>query len=36
MLDNINLIQIVKDVANFVCCYQNHKEINDVEKEVCK
>ena len=32
----INLMQIVKDVANFVYCYQNHKEVNDTEKEACK
>lgn len=35
MLDNINLIQIVKGAANFVYCYQNHKEVNDAEKESC-
>lgn len=36
MLDNANLMQIVKGVANFVYCYQHHKEINDAEKEACK
>ena len=36
MLDNTNFNQIVKDAANFVYCYQKHKEINDAEKEVCK
>lgn len=36
MLDNTNLNQIVKDAANFVYCYQNHKEINDAEKEFYK
>lgn len=36
MLDNTNFNQIVKDAANFVYCYQNHKEINDAEKEACK
>ena len=35
MLDNSNLEQIVKGVANFVYCYQSHKEINDAEKESC-
>lgn len=32
----INLMQIVKDAADFVYCYQNHKKINDAEKEACK
>lgn len=35
-MNDSNLIQIVKDVANFVYCYQNHKEVNDAEKEACK
>ena len=36
MLDNTNLNQIVKDAANFVYCYQNHKEVNDAEKAACE
>ena len=36
MFDNTNLNQIVKDAANFVYRHQNHKEINDAEKEVYK
>lgn len=35
-MNDSNLMQIVKDAANFVYCYQKHKEINDAEKEVCK
>lgn len=31
-----DIIPIVEDAANFVYCYQKHKEINDAEKEVCK
>ena len=35
-MDNHNLNQIVKDAATFVDRYQNHKEINETEKEACK
>ena len=35
-MNDSKLMQIVKDAANFVYCYQKHKEINDAEKEVCK
>lgn len=35
-MDNHNLKQIVENAANFVCCYQNHKEINETDKEACK
>ena len=31
-----NIISIVKGVADFVDRYQNHKEVNDAEKEACK
>ena len=36
IMDNHNLNQIVKDAATFVDRYQNHKEINETEKEACK
>lgn len=35
-MNDSKLMQIVKDAANFVYCYQNHKEVNDAEKESCK
>lgn len=31
-----DIIPIVEKAANFVYCYQNHKEINDAEKETCE
>ena len=33
---NVSNIISIEKAANFVYCYQNHKEINDAEKEACK